>query len=123
MIENTRQFREFIAGIRSPAVGINLDIGHFFCAGEAPEETFEELFGWVGHVHLEDIAESRIHRHLIPGHGAIDLLRILETIVRLKYEGAVSLELYPYTDMPEEAGRESLEYLKPVFDAAGIALD
>jgi len=123
MIENTQQFKEFMAGIRSRAVGINFDIGHFFCAGETPEEAFETLFEYIGHVHLEDIAENRAHRHLIPGHGAIDFERVLKTLVRLGYQGAVSLELYPYTDIPEQAGRESLAYLKPLFDAAGIALN
>lgn len=123
MIENTREFKAFIAQIRSPAVGINFDMGHFFCAGEAPEEALETLFEYVGHVHLEDIAQNRIHRHLIPGHGAIDFERILKALVRLGYNGAVSLELYPYTDAPEEAGTESLAYLGPLFDAAGIVLE
>ncbi len=122
LIENTRQFKALMGGIRSKAVGINFDIGHFFCAGEAPEAAFEELFDHVGHVHLEDIAESRVHRHLIPGHGAIDFSTVLKTMVRLDYRGAVSLELYPYTEAPEEAGKESLSHLKPVFEAAGIAL-
>jgi sugar phosphate isomerase/epimerase len=123
LIENSREFEAFISEIRSLSVGINFDIGHFFCAGELPEEAFETLFEWVGHVHLEDIARSRIHRHLIPGHGAIGFGRILKTMARLGYRGAVSLELYPYTDTPEEAGRESLAYLKPLFDAAGIVLE
>jgi len=30
------------------------------------------------------------------------------------------LELYPYVDTPEEAGRESLDFLRPVFTAAGL---
>ncbi len=122
LIENTRQIKAFMQEIRSDAVGINFDMGHFFCAGEAPEDAFETLFEWVGHVHLEDIAPSRVHRHLIPGHGAIDFLRVLKTLARTGYQGAVSLELYPYADRPEEAGRESLEALRPVFDAAGISL-
>jgi sugar phosphate isomerase/epimerase len=120
LMENTGQFRAFIREVRSPAVGLNFDVGHFFCAGEDPSAAFEELFQWVGHVHLEDIAPSRVHNHLIPGRGAIRLLHVLRTMVRLDYRGHISLELYPYVDMPEAAGRESLEYLRPVFREAGL---
>jgi sugar phosphate isomerase/epimerase len=120
LMENAGQFRTFIREVRSPAVGLNFDVGHFFCAGEDPSVVFEELFEWVGHVHLEDIAASRVHNHLIPGRGAIRLLDVLRTMVRLGYRGHISLELYPYVDMPEEAGRESLEYLRPIFREAGL---
>lgn len=122
MIETTRQFQEFMRGVRSPAVGVNFDIGHFFCAGEDPAQAFETLFEWVGHVHLEDIAATRVHRHLIPGRGAIRFADVLMRMRRLGYAGDISLELYPYVDTPEEAGRESLAYLKPLFAEAGVAV-
>ena len=123
LMENTGQFRAFIREVSSPAVGLNFDVGHFFCAGEDPSVAFEKLFEWVGHVHLEDIAASRVHNHLIPGRGAIRLLDVLRTVVRLGYSGHISLELYPYVDMPEEAGRESLEYLRPIFLEAGLDME
>ncbi|MBW2088755.1 MAG: hypothetical protein JRI37_07190 [Deltaproteobacteria bacterium] len=34
--------------------------------------------------------------------------------------GDISLELYPYVDTPESAGRESLYYLRPIFHQAGL---
>ena len=122
MIETTAQFKGFIKDVKSKAIGINFDIGHFFCAGDDPGQAFEELFQWVGHVHIEDIAPSRAHHHLIAGQGAIGFKAIFETMVRLGYRGHISLELYPYLDAPEEAGRESLEYLRPIFKEAGMAL-
>ena len=123
LMENTREFKEFIVDVKSPAIGVNFDIGHFFCAGENPSKAFEELFEWIGHVHLEDIASSREHNHLILGHGAIQFLEIFETMLRLGYQGDVSLELYPYVDTPEEAGRESLEYLHTLLQEANLDLD
>ena len=123
LIERTAEFLSFIREVRSPAVGINFDIGHFYCAGEDPCTAMEELFEWIGHMHLEDIADTRVHRHLIPGLGAIDLDAVCRTITRLGYDGDISLELYPYVDMPEEAGRRSREYLAPIFDAAGLPMD
>ena len=120
LLEKTREFLDFIKEIKTPVVGINFDIGHFFCAGEDPAEAFEALFEWVGHIHLEDIAADRSHNHLIAGHGAIRFLEIFRTMKKLQYRGDISLELYPYVDAPEAAGRESLEYLRPIFEAAGL---
>jgi sugar phosphate isomerase/epimerase len=121
-IENTAEFKSFIRDIKSPDVGLNFDMGHFFCAGEDPAAAFEELFEWIGHVHLEDIAATRVHHHLIPGHGVIQFLDIFNSMVRLKYQGDISLELYPYVDTPESAGRASLDYLRPIFQQAGLAI-
>ncbi|MEE9532042.1 MAG: sugar phosphate isomerase/epimerase family protein [Syntrophobacteria bacterium] len=122
LMENTREFKEFIVDVKSPAIGVNFDIGHFFCAGEDPRVAFEELFEWIGHVHLEDIAPDRVHNHLILGQGAIQFAEIFQTMLRLGYQGDVSLELYPYVDAPEEAGRESLEYLQTLLQEADLDL-
>jgi len=120
LMENSAEYKSFIKDVRSPVVGLNFDIGHFFCAGEDPSAAFEDLFEWVGHVHLEDIASTRVHHHLIAGHGAIGFLDIFKTMNRLNYQGDISLELYPYVDTPESAGRESLEYLRPIFEKSGL---
>jgi len=120
LIERTSEFREFIRDVRSPAVGLNFDIGHFFCAGEPPEAAFEELFEWIGHVHIEDIGQSRIHHHLVPGDGAIDLAAVFRAMKRLGYRGDITLELYPYDHMPGIAGRRALDHLRPIFSEAGL---
>ena len=122
LMENTREFKEFIVDVKSPAIGVNFDIGHFFCAGEDPSGAFEELFEWIGHVHLEDIASNRSHNHLVLGHGAIQFQEVFKTMINLGYEGDVSLELYPYVDAPEEAGRESLNYLRTLQQQSGLDL-
>ena len=120
LMENTKEFKPFIKDVQSQMIGLNFDIGHFFCAGEDPAVAFEELFEYVGHVHIEDIAATRVHNHLIAGHGVIRFPDIFKTMVKLKYQGDISLELYPYTDTPESAGQESLEYLRPIFNESGL---
>lgn len=120
LLEDSKGFLEFIRAVGSRAVGLNFDIGHFFCAGEDPACAFEGLFEWIGHVHLEDIAFTRVHAHLIPGMGAIEFKSVFQAMVRLRYHGDMSLELYPYADMPEEAGREGLAYLRPLFLETGL---
>ncbi len=120
LIERTAEFKSFIKDVRTPFLGLNFDIGHFFCVGEDPSAAFEELFEWVGHVHIEDIASDRVHRHLIAGKGAIRFLDVFNTMKRLGYTNDISLELYPYVDMPEEAGKESMNFLLPIFHDSGL---
>jgi sugar phosphate isomerase/epimerase len=123
MIETTAQFKEFIKDVQSKAIGLNFDIGHFFCVGEDPKRAFEELFQWVGHVHIEDIDPNREHNHLIAGRGAIEFKDIFASMAQLGYKGDISLELYTYQNMPEEAGKESLKYLRPIFEETGLGID
>ncbi|MFW5639669.1 MAG: sugar phosphate isomerase/epimerase family protein [Thermodesulfobacteriota bacterium] len=123
LIERTAEFTSFMKDVKSDAVALNFDIGHFFCVGEDPARAFEELYAWVGHVHIEDIAADRTHQHLIPGQGAIPFQAVFETMKQLGYTGDICLELYPYVETPEIAGRESLDHLRPLFEAAGLELE
>lgn len=122
LIENSRQMRSFIDTIASGHVGVNFDVGHFFCVGEAPEQAFETLFDKVGHIHIEDIAKTREHHHLIPGLGAIDYDLFFSTLNKLHYNKDICLELYPYTETPREAGLKSIETLKPVMEKYGFTV-
>jgi sugar phosphate isomerase/epimerase len=121
LMERTAEIKPFVREIQSASIGINFDIGHFFCAGEDPAAAFEELFEWVGHMHIEDIAASRAHHHLIIGKGAIDFQPIFDAMRRMHYARDISLELYPYVDTPVEAGQSSLEELIPMLAEAGLS--
>lgn len=121
--DNLGHFKAFLEEVGSPALGVNFDIGHFYCLGEDPAAAFERMFPWVGHVHLDDIARSRIHNHLIPGRGVIDFLEIFKAMARLGYDRDICLELYTYLDTPVEAGKEALTYILPVFEEAGLELE
>ena len=78
------------------------------------------LAKWVRHVHLEDIAPTRVHHHLIPGEGAIDFAGVLKAVKEIGYAGWVTVELYPYTDDPDHAARTALERVKAIAAAAGV---
>ena len=105
LIENSGEFLDFVKGFDSPRLGLNFDIGHFYCVGEDPAEAFTKLRRFVRHVHLEDIARTREHKHRIPGDGAIDLERVLAVMNNSGYDGWVTVELYPYEDNPAETAR------------------
>ena len=80
--------------IYSHSVGLNFDIGHFFCVGEDPAELVYRLADFIGHIHLADIADNRIHNHLIPGEGAINLRAVLKAISDIGYDGFITVESY-----------------------------
>jgi sugar phosphate isomerase/epimerase len=122
LMERVSEIKPFVRDIRCDAVGVNFDIGHFFCAGEHPAGAFEELFEWVGHMHIEDIAADRKHNHLIAGMGAIDFSAVFNVMKSLGYSRDISLELYPYVDRPEKAGRESFNHLVPLMHQAGLTV-
>jgi len=114
LIETSDAFLDFIERIESPMVGLNFDVGHFYCVGEDPVEAFEKLRPYVRHVHLEDIAATREHRHLAPGEGAIDLPRFLRALADADYDGFVTVELYPYQDDPAATARNAHDYLQNI---------
>jgi sugar phosphate isomerase/epimerase len=108
LVENADQFEELMSYLDSPAVGLNFDIGHFYCVGDDPAGSVPRLAKYIRHFHLEDIAATRVHHHLIPGDGAIDLAGTLKAIDAMGYDGWVTIELYPYIDNPDHAAATAL---------------
>lgn len=111
LIETADQFLGLRERIDSPALGLNLDIGHHFCVGESLPDTIIRLAPHIDHVHVEDIAATRVHEHLVPGDGAIDFAAVFDALNRAGYDGWVTVELYPFVDDPDVAGRRAREHL------------
>lgn len=111
LIEKFEQYLEFTSRIHSPWVGLNFDIGHAYCVGEDPQDWVARMAPYTRHYHFEDIAATRVHRHLIPGHGAIDFTATLRAIQQTGYDGWVTVELYPYIDNPDDAARQARQFL------------
>jgi sugar phosphate isomerase/epimerase len=111
LIETSSQFMEVIEDLDTDVFGLNFDIGHFFCVGEDPAELVPQMKSLARHFHLEDIASTREHHHLLPGKGAIDLHCVLDTINRIDYGGFVTVELYTYEHAAIDAAVEALKYL------------
>jgi sugar phosphate isomerase/epimerase len=112
LIESSQQFLELYRDLDPSVFGLNFDIGHFYCVGEDPAERVKELATAAHHFHLEDIAASREHHHLMLGEGAIDIPRVLTTIEGTGFNGFVTVELYTYEDQPVEAVRAASKYLQ-----------
>lgn len=119
LIERFDEYLEFVARIDSPQVGLNFDLGHAYCVGEDPQDWVARMAPHTVHYHLEDIAATRKHHHLVPGDGAIDFAATLRAIEATGYSGWITVELYPYLDDPDSAAARSLAYLKNLFGNRG----
>jgi sugar phosphate isomerase/epimerase len=115
LIERPEEFEELLEGLTHPRLALNFDIGHFYCVGVDPAEAAQRLAPHIRHVHLEDIAPSREHRHLVPGRGAIDLEAVLGALRDAGYDGWVAVELYPYEAQAREVADEAFRYLAKYF--------
>jgi sugar phosphate isomerase/epimerase len=111
LIERFDQYLEFADRVDSPLVGLNFDIGHAYCVGEDPQDWVAAMQDHTLHYHVEDIAATRVHEHLVPGRGAIDLAATLAEILASGYKGWLTVELYPYQDDPDDAAREAKAHL------------
>ena len=111
LIENSRQFKRFMQNAGSDRIGLNFDIGHFYCVNEDPAKLVYELADYVAHFHLADIASNRVHNHMIPGRGAINFRAVFDAMDSIGYDGFVTVELYPYQDNPIEAAKEAYDHL------------
>src|SRR5438128_921695 len=117
LIETADQFLELMQHLDSPAIGLNFDIGHFYCVGDEPAPTVHRLAPYIRHFHLEDIAATRVHHHLIPGEGAIDFAATFDAIRQIDYRGWITIELYPYVDNPDAAARTALERVRKILSS------
>ncbi len=116
LIENSRQFLSFLdrLGGNADVIGLNFDIGHFYCVGEDPLEKIRELREYIFHFHLEDVPLDRRHEHIMLGEGALDIPGILDAIEKTGYDGYVTVELYPYQDSAELTAHAARDYLRRV---------
>ena len=102
---------EVINILKSPYLGVNLDIGHAYVLGEFIEEIIHKFGTLIFNVHIEDIKDRR-HFHLIPGLGDIDFVSMINSLKSIDYKHYLIVELYTYADSPIEAGTRALEYFK-----------
>ena len=111
LIERPEEFEELLSGLTHRRLGLNFDVGHFYCVGVDPAAAARRLAPHLRHVHLEDIAPSREHRHLVPGRGAIDFDSVFAALADIGYDGWVTVELYPYEAQAREVAEEAFQYL------------
>jgi sugar phosphate isomerase/epimerase len=114
LIERFEQYLELRERIRSPFLGLNFDVGHAYCVSEEPAEWVPQMAAHTRHYHVEDIAGTHVHHHLVPGTGAIDFAATLRAIRDSGYAGWVTVELYPFINDPDAAGHDARAHLEKI---------
>lgn len=114
LIETTDEYLEVADRVDAPSIGLNFDVGHAYCMNEDLPRQIANMARHTRHYHLEDIAPTRVHHHLIPGLGAIDFREVLDSIRRTGYDGWLTVELYPNVDDPDGAAMEARNVLLPL---------
>lgn len=121
LLETTDQYLEIAERVNAPSLGLNFDVGHAYCMAEDLPAQIAKLAHLTKHYHVEDIAASRVHHHLVPGTGAIDFPGVFDAIRKTGYDGWVTVELYPFVDDPDEAARQAIECLRPLVETPADA--
>jgi sugar phosphate isomerase/epimerase len=114
LLETTDQYLEVAERLNAPSIGLNFDVGHAYCVAEDLPRAIAKLAKHTRHYHVEDIAASRVHQHLVPGTGAIDFAEVIAAIKNTGYDGWLTVELYPFIYDPDAAARGALEFLRPL---------
>ncbi len=105
LLETTDQYLEVAERLNAPSIGLNFDVGHAFCVREDLPRSIAKLAPHIRHYHVEDIASTRVHHHLVPGTGAIDFAEVVAAIRATGYDGWLTVELYPFLDDPDRGER------------------
>ena len=112
--------------VKSPFLGINLDLIHAAVCGEDIPATIRLLQNRLHVVEFDDMHTlvdqhgilRRKHEHIIPGDGelATQYPAIFGALEEIKFRGPVVVELYNHFDKdPDEACRKSYAYLMKNF--------
>jgi len=117
LLETSDQYLEVAERVNAPSIGLNYDVGHAFCVSEDIPCAIAKLAPHIRHYHLEDIASTREHHHLVPGTGAIDFTEVLSAIRQTGYDGWLTVELYPFVADPDSAAKDALAFLSPLLES------
>ena len=98
-----------------PNVGVTVDTGHSFVAGENVAEA-AVMFSMAGrklfHMHFNDNYRSWDDDMVVGSVHTVEYLELLFWLRKGKYDGWYSMDLYPYREDAREAISESIEWLK-----------
>ena len=94
-------------------VGVTIDVGHAFAAGENVSESAALLAreGKLFHLHFNDNYRSWDDDMIVGSVHTVEYVELLFWLRRLDYKGWYSMDQYPYREDGREAIARSLEWL------------
>jgi len=93
---------------------LTLDLGHLHCQGETPiADAVRRWADRIVNVHVEDMRRG-VHEHLMFGAGEIDFPPAIDALARVRYQGALHVELSRHSHEGPSAARQAFEFLQPL---------
>jgi sugar phosphate isomerase/epimerase len=93
-------------------VGATVDTGWFDTQGYDAAQALERLGSFVFHVHLKDVLAVGEHETCRYGRGVVPIRECVETLKRMGYTGAISIEHEPESYDPTEDVKASYAMLR-----------
>ena len=107
LVHDMADMARLLEAVDSPALKINLDVGHCHITDDVVDAV--QRFGeHIAHTHFEDI-RGKVHEHLVPGEGDMDLRGIVEALEAAGYSGYLTIDLFRITDDPESYARRAFD--------------
>lgn len=97
-----------------PNIGFVIDIKQCIETGRDPAEFVRAAGSRAKHVHAMDYDARGVHA--LPGKGVTDFAKLKRELDAVGYGGSVILEPYAVHAQDETAMRESIEYLRRIFE-------
>lgn len=96
-------------------IGLCIDIGHTQRIGIDPAEAAKKFKDRLLDVHIKDVTQPTAEGTTCEiGRGIIDIPGFLKTLIKIKYDGIVSLEYEKDADDPLAGAAESIGYIRGV---------
>ena len=94
ILAESKEMKKFMDGIASENKGVLWDIHHpYRFYHETPDETLENLYAYMKHVHIKDsVLSGGVPQYRMLGYGDVPVFDCLKGLKGRGYEGFVSLE-------------------------------
>jgi len=102
-----------------PNTGVLLDVGHSLAAGENMAEAAAFLAGYnlLDYIHLNDNYRTWDDDMIVASVNIPEYLELAYWILKLKYKGWLTLDIFPYREEKLPAVRNCFSWIERLFDA------
>jgi len=108
-ITSAAEARRLVEAVDRPALRMMLDVKAMAAESDPMPDIIRRCAPYVEHFHANDANRSG------PGFGSTDYVPIARALRETGYDGYVSVEVFDFSPGPEIIARESLRYLREVF--------
>jgi sugar phosphate isomerase/epimerase len=114
VIGSSQDALDMIEAVGSPALKVNLDVGHAQITDDDVAASIRQLGPAIAHLHLEDIA-GRVHRHLPFGAGDMDFGAVRQALDDIGYSGPYVVDLFGQEMDPIQVAKDALAAMRRLF--------